>query len=219
MYPRTYGEAQSFLWGFEKRGRILSWRIFLCGIPVPPHIYEDLLKYKRGAEIRIGTWTFSIPYGMLYLDEKHCWGRDYTPPGGLQGRTVLDVGAGDGETAKWFIDRGASQVLAVEKSPDRLRYLRRNAENNSGLKVINGSFNPEVHLQIPVDLVKIDIEGYEILFAEYLESHPEFNVDVVLEAHSVYLINRFKSLGFSEYPPPLDLPYGRMIGNMYRWKK
>lgn len=187
---------------------------------------EILLHLKRGV-FEYGLWRFSIPYGLLYVTEHAKWNTDYTPPGGLRGKRVLDVGAGCGESAMWFLSQGAHRVHAVENNREALRFLRENAWRVKGLSVSShNGFDAEFHMgnSEAFDLVKMDIEGYEILFADYLDAHTEFNVDCVVEVHSVYQKDRFLRLGFSERVDPIfggDPPWGLYSSArlMYRWKK
>jgi len=209
--------------GFTLRGRTRR-HLYLGGHPVRWRFILDVLLHLRGDVFEYGLWRFSIPYGLLYIAEHAQWNTDYTPPGGLVGKRVLDVGAGCGETAMWFLDQGARQVLCVENGSEARRYLERNARLNKGVSVLVGGFSPGEHLWYHVDLVKMDIEGYEVLFADWLETHPDYNVDVILEAHSVYVKDRFLKLGFTERIDPvfgIDPPWGLVSSArlMTRWKK
>ena len=209
--------------GFELRGRTRR-HLYLNGHPVPWLRLPEVLLHRRGETLEYETWRFSIPYGLLYIKEHAKWNNDYMPPGGLAGKRVLDVGAGCGESAKWFLDQGARQVLCVESNMEARFHLERNARLNRGVSVLIGSFSPGEHLWYKVDLVKMDIEGYEVLFADWLETHPDYNVDVILEAHSVYVKDRFLKLGFTERVDPIfgtDPPWGLVSSArlMYRWKK
>jgi hypothetical protein len=209
--------------GFTLRGRTRR-HLYLENYYVPwLKLPEVLLHLKRGV-FEYGLWRLSIPYGLLYVTEHAKWNTDYMPPGGLKGKRILDVGAGCGESAMWFLKEGARQVLCVENNQECRSYLERNARLNKGVSVLMGAFNPGEHLWYHIDLVKMDIEGYEVLFADYLDDHPEFNVDCVVEVHSVYQKDRFLKLGFSERVDPIfggDPPWGLWSSArlMYRWKK
>ena len=209
--------------GFTLRGRTRR-HLYLNNYYVSWRYLPEILFHRRGEGFEYGGWRFNTPYGLLYISEHNKWNTDYTPPGGLNGKRVLDVGAGCGESAMWFLAQGARQVLCVENNEECRRYLEQNARLNRGVRVLNGSFNTDEHLWYHVDLVKMDIEGYEILFADWLDTHPDFNVDIVLEAHNIYMKDRFLRLGFTERIDPIfgaDPPWGLMSSArlMYRWKK
>ena len=80
------------------------------------------------------------------LELKH-WHKYPVPRGG----TVLDLGAGCGETAFYYLSHGAARVIAVESDPEALSFLKRNFGDDPRVLIL-----PE-HL----DNVKIDIDGGE----------------------------------------------------------
>lgn len=69
----------------------------------------------------------------------------------LVGLTVLDVGAGCGETAQFYLLHGATHVVCIETDPAALHHLRQNFGLDSRVTII-----PRF-----VNLAKIDIEGSE----------------------------------------------------------
>ncbi len=75
------------------------------------------------------------------------WHRCYLPVG----KTVLDVGAGMGETALFYLNHGASRVICIEADPESLKHLRENFRNDPRIQVIDAH----------IDSVKVDIEGGE----------------------------------------------------------
>lgn len=217
MTKRSLGDK---LDGFELRGRTRR-HLYLCGEKILFRNVPLILIYKQGREIRIGSWAFSIPYGLIYLKDRGRWLNEYVPLSGLENKRVLDIGAGCGESAKFFLDNGASRVVAVENNVGARIYLKSNALRNKGLIVSNRpTFDPYYHLKDPesFDLVKCDIEGYEIHLAEYLERNPPLNKDIILEVHSVYMRDRFYQLGFNEIPTrDGDPPQGFPTRIMFRW--
>jgi len=159
-----------------------------------------------------------VPYGVVYLRERRGWLTEYVPPGGLKGKRVLDVGAGCGESAKFFLEQGALRALCVENNVQARTLLGINARNHVGVDVVGFNFDPDVHMRIPADFVKVDIEGYEIQLYDWLRLNPEFDVDMVVECHSVYVKDRFLELGFvGGEDPPWGLASSARI--MHRWKK
>jgi hypothetical protein len=108
------------------------------------------------------------------------WEENYLPVS-VKGKTVLDVGAGCGETSAFYIAHGASKVVAIE--PDKRAYslLLRNIKANS-LNVVPIKKPFELSdLLIPHDLLKIDAEGAEVALLDYQGSLGE----CVVEAHTI----------------------------------
>jgi hypothetical protein len=79
------------------------------------------------------------------------WHLYYLPRKPLAGKTVLDLGAGCGETAKFFLNHGASRVVCVEPDNKCLDYLRKNFGNDPRVTIVSDF----------VDHIKVDIEGAE----------------------------------------------------------
>ena len=76
------------------------------------------------------------------------WHEYYLP---AQGKTVLDLGAGCGETAFFYLNHGAKHVISVEPPGPALDLLRRNFGDDPRVTIVPAS----------VDRIKIDIEGFE----------------------------------------------------------
>lgn len=103
--------------------------------------------------------TISDFRGLL-LDDYHrhilerelsMWHLYYLPRKPLTGKTVLDLGAGCGETAKFFLNHGANRVVCVEPNIKWLEYLRKNFENDPRVVIVSNF----------IDHIKMDIEGGE----------------------------------------------------------
>ncbi len=95
-------------------------------------------------------------FGSLSLDPVHrsyveteleLWHEAYLPVRG----TVLDVGAGCGETAFFYLNHGASHVICVESDSEAVLHLRKNFGGDSRVTIV----------PMRVDSVKIDVEGSE----------------------------------------------------------
>jgi hypothetical protein len=65
--------------------------------------------------------------------------------------TVMDLGAGCGESAWFYLNHGAERVIAVENDPDAVKLLHANFDNDPRVTIINAG----------VSTIKIDIEGWE----------------------------------------------------------
>ena len=79
--------------------------------------------------------------------ELETWHRVYLPVGD----TVLDVGAGCGETALLYLNHGAKKVICIECDPEALKHLRKNFSSDDRVLIVN----------VRIDSIKIDIEGSE----------------------------------------------------------
>jgi hypothetical protein len=112
--------------------------------------------------------------------EWRSWRSEYLPNFSLEKKTVLDVGAGCGETAYFFLLSGAQMVIAIEPDPTAAKLLRYNVNrNNWNVKIIADRFRLE-HLRLPHDFMKMDGEGCELLLLDCdVELKPCF-----IEAHS-----------------------------------
>lgn len=93
-------------------------------------------------------WLELSPLSRRYVEtELEDWHNEYLPVSG----TVLDVGAGCGETALFFLQHGASHVIAIEEDARAFGMLQRNFAGNSRVTTICAS----------ITNTKIDIEGAE----------------------------------------------------------
>jgi len=127
---------------------------------------EDLGKglYRIEASgYRINALTY---WADCIRKEYAAWSYWYLPAGGLEGKTVLDIGGGCGETALFFFAHGAAKVIAIEQDPRAAQLAVLNGSANRwNYQVINEEAKLE-HLAIPHDFMKSDIEGGERLFLD-----------------------------------------------------
>ena len=130
---------------------------------------------------------------------------DYLQP---KGKTVLDVGAFVGDSARVFVEAGAKKVLCVEKEE---RFARQISLDRC--QVLNEAFDPEKHLLgLEWDACKIDVEGYEALALPYLRW---IYKPIVVEVHSAYLRDLFARQGFGVVQGPTK-PRQLWVGLMGR---
>lgn len=69
----------------------------------------------------------------MFLSEYTKWKKWYLPPDhrkGIKGQVVLDVGAGCGETAYFFLKNGASKVISIEPDKKAFEILSENSRVN-----------------------------------------------------------------------------------------
>ncbi len=154
-------------------------------------------------------WIFDIEYGLLYLNERRKAWNLYIPPTGLAGKKILDIGGGCGETAKFFLDNGADSVHVIENNDKCRRFLQANHEHDKRMTYEIDDFQG-FEASDRYDLIKLDIEGYEMRLISYLD---KLNVDIILESHSNYITDRFLEKGFtllSKYRKNKDI-YGGVV--------
>ncbi len=170
-----------------------------------PHEYLSIAWKMRGWQLKeVDQFTAQVTHGddELTLSKYHAgsiicewkdWERYYLPSSGLAGKTVLDVGAGCGETSYFFFHHGASSVIAVESDSVARQMLKLNAERNGWdregrhLKVLPRAFELSDLLNEHFDFAKFDIEGGE---AQLLTLR-EIDFPIVLEVHGARLRDQF----------------------------
>jgi len=109
---------------------------------------------------RTTLYLTSLHVGSLIV-ESPLWETLYLPEFSLRGSTVLDIGAGCGETAHFFFKHSASKVVCVESDKEACALLRKNASINGwNVEIFGEPFRPN-HLSISHDFMKMDIEGGE----------------------------------------------------------
>ncbi len=90
----------------------------------------------------------------MLTHELEAWHKEYLPI--KHGGTVLDVGAGEGETMVFYLLHGAKRVICVEADPDKAKVLQKNAN------IAEKKFKAKVDLiESWLDNIKIDIDGGE----------------------------------------------------------
>lgn len=166
-----------------------AWRIFIHsrGWHLRPVDGYSIVTHN-GASLKL---TAQKAVTMLWEWRK--WVRDYRPPFSLEGKTVLDIGAGSGETAYLYALSGAKEIVCIEPSPEEAALIRENSANLGwNAEVICAPFAPE-HLTLrKFDFVKVDCEGCESL----LLSLPEILVPMAIESHSRAIREALEKKGF-----------------------
>ena len=122
-----------------------------------------------------------------FFSEWPDWKQWYLPDFDLRGKTILDVGAGCGESAAFFFEHEALRVVGIEPAPKAIECLRDNANvNHWNLEIIPREFRLS-DLQTNFDFLKLDIEGAEaeLLSLDHLPS-------CSIEVHSEELLQKFK---------------------------
>ena len=172
------------------------------GIPFGPIIngkefrwntYLEYLQAMKGNYMEFDGWKFDLDYGLIYLRERREAWVKYIPPSGLAGKRVLDVGGGCGESAKFFLDNGAESVHVLENNEKCRQYLQANHSHDNRMTFEIVDFQGS-EASDGYDLVKIDIEGYEMRLVPYLD---KLNTDIIIESHCNYITDTFLDKGFS----------------------
>lgn len=153
-------------------------------------VETNLKKMKLNHDLEKNKFTFSVyRYGMV-LNDWDEWTRFYLPIN-VKDKTVLDVGAGEGETAYFYLKNGAKKVICIEPDPTAFKRLAANADKHPEIIAINEPFNINMVPIFKPDLIKVDIEGYEEILLNHLIKTP-----AVIEVHGLQLRDRFASQGW-----------------------
>jgi len=150
------------------------------------HYFKEIFSNEEYTILEVNGKRLRLPLQTAYimLDEWDIWKRYYLPPFPLKGKTVLDVGAGCGETALLYFLHGASKVIAIEPNANAVKYLYENIRGNHwNVEVFPEPFSLG-HLNLDFDFMKMDCEGCE----ELLLSIPEVSKPSVVEVHNNNLI-------------------------------
>jgi len=141
-------------------------------------------------DLRIGRYTIKLrpEYFQIIFGEWGEWKKYHLPPFSLKGATVLDIGAGCGETALFYFIHGVERVICVEPNPDLARIISENVRSNEwNVEVQARSFDTGM-LNLDFDFMKMDCEGCEIrlLSADTLPS-------CVMEVHDGQILHALTS--------------------------
>ena len=171
--------------------------------------WRNLLGWRLVGQ-RDGVTLLKHGNDLLALDDLHLgyvmrewrnWEFEYLPSFTLQGKVVLDVGAGCGETAYFFLLSGAKMVIAVEPDDTASKLLLQNVRRNRwNVQVIADRFRLE-HLRFPHDFMKMDGEGCESLLLNYdrklkpcfIEAHSDEIAKALTMKFPLSLVNRLPS--------------------------
>jgi SAM-dependent methyltransferase len=134
-------------------------------------------------------WSFSVHRANVIKSETFDWQKNYLPVD-VKNKIVLDIGAGEGESARFFLNNGASKVICIEPNNYAFSILKANARHHP-LICLNKRFTLSDLSTINFDFMKMDIEGYEEdLLAKKLDK------PAVVEVHGLPLAERFENVGW-----------------------
>jgi hypothetical protein len=147
--------------------------------------------------VKIGPFVLELTpyYFELLWREWRSWKNWYLPPWSLKGKTVLDVGAGCGETALFYYAHGAGKVIAIEPDSTLGPLLSRNmAHNKWDMQVVERPFDVSM-LEWPFDFMKMDGEGCEAQLLKVnsippcaIEVHDKIAVDSLSERFAMDIL-------------------------------
>jgi len=172
--------------GLSERKHLPVVKVGKVSYPIWKFRYAKRIKEMIDA-LCLDEWGKILVYNELYQFEKY-----YLPPFSLKDKIVLDLGACCGETAYFYIQHGAKQVICVEPDPTRAKLIIENKQNlNLNIKLINDFFTPK-HLELNHDFIKCDIEGNEIELIPYAKNLKP----CIVEAHGQNVREQFEKNGF-----------------------
>lgn len=132
-----------------------------------------------------------------------------------KGKTVVDIGAAEGDTLLWFSLNGARNVIAYEMDENRVNIAKFNRDINC-LKDTSIYCEKVTKLPIPDDenwVVKIDVEGDEYNILENSKDYVGKYNQVILEYHKglQHLPTFFKDRGFIVEARPMNDMVGFLL--------
>ena len=140
---------------------------------------------------RSNGWVFSDYRLSMFVGESPSWKKWYLPVD-VQGLTILDVGAGEGESARFYLEHGAKKVICIECDDVAFKNLALNAVGKP-MECYHKRFDLS-DLKREHDFLKLDIEGGEAALLD-LKSH--VSVPCVIELHSIELAKAFYKKGYT----------------------
>lgn len=120
-------------------------------------------------------------------------------------KIVLDLGADYGSTAEFFLNHGAKKVIAVEGDSKLSKQLIENYKGSSNVIPISQFIDSPKHITMFVlehkpDIVKVDIEGYELhllkVKPKVIQSVKEWMIEYHSDELKDKLIKFFQSLHY-----------------------
>lgn len=144
--------------------------------------------FRSRVTYKADGWVFSEIRKCMYLCED--WEHHYLPID-VKGLTVLDVGAGEGETARFFLDHGAKKVICIESDDFHYSLLAKNAVGRP-MECAHKMFALS-DLDRDYDFIKMDIEGAE---KSLLLLPAKVKKPIAMEVHGYDLALKLEKLGY-----------------------
>jgi len=165
-------------------------------LPFKRSIQSSVETYIKNSKFRNLTknWFFSDIRFYMLVSEYDDWVKHYgVLP--LKNKVILDIGAGEGETAWFFKFNGAKNVIAVEPDSEAFEILSNNSTKHNFIAVNERLSCELIDFWLPkIDVIKCDVEGYEELLLDI-----EIPKPIMVEVHGVQLADKFKIKGYKLY--------------------
>jgi hypothetical protein len=174
-------------------------------------LYADFLYWRRRAfEAKLDGLRLSPEVFRNSVIDWADWEIDYVPSGGLAGKTVLDIGCGEGESMAFFFEKGAAKVIGIECDWKKVSLCRENiARQGWNATVIHESFDGYSRWEFIHDFLKIDVEGAESILLEDRSFPPHAAVEI----HGRRLFDQFRAKW-----PSLSYRKLRMLSDLWMAK-
>jgi hypothetical protein len=165
------GEQSYYPWAFARTLlKSLQWTF--------TEVSQGLFEVRHKGTVMTLTKPYAFGLAREYFTE---WNIYYLPDFSLKGKTVLDVGGGGGESAYFFLQHGAAEVLTVERNEIAAGLIDANIRrNNWPVKRVGGTWNNSILDTFPCDFMKMDIEGDE----RELLRLDQLQIPAVIETHT-----------------------------------
>ena len=134
-------------------------------------------------------WALSNTKKSILAYEWFDMKKNYLPIN-VKDKVILDVGAGEGETALFYILHGAKGVICVEPDKKCFNNLILNSRQFNIFPFLQ-PFDIDMLSYFEFDFMKCDIEGYEEVLLNVELEHPS-----VIEVHGLQLRDKFKEKGY-----------------------
>jgi hypothetical protein len=152
--------------------------------PFQRTVKKKIRNHNVKSDLAKTGWKFSPSRLKMIQEEEAIWQQYYLPVD-VSNKTVLDIGAGEGETAWFYLKHGAKKVVCVEPEKEAYNRLLGNAVGKP-MEAINRIFRLD-DLNLKYDFLKVDIEGYEEALLNV-----ELKKPAIIEVHGLQLRDRFK---------------------------
>lgn len=181
---------------------------------LPVQLYLDEANVPQPKKSDISMFFFKENY------EEHWHGVDFL------NKKLLDIGADIGSTARHFLSKGVSQVIAVEGSPKYYKELERYAGQETRVTSIPlWVGKPEdfanLILTFKPDIAKIDCEHCERNLSQVSDVILRLVPTYLIEAHTYILessiIKRLQSLGY-KVQTYRYMRFNIIVAQLQRWR-
>jgi hypothetical protein len=161
----------------------------------PFHVAK-YIREKVRLQVELSPFRFSGQYaGLIATEWSSLWEKYYLPPRSIaHDGLIVDIGAGEGETAIFYMKHGYTNFRLVEVEPASLPFLSFNVEilRRHGCRVDVKYRSAKNEDMVSASFIKMDCEGCEMgLIADYPKDVPS-----VIEVHSNDAASKYAMLGF-----------------------